>query len=162
VREDRQGLALARLPLEFLEQALACGMLAQAQDGRLREGPRAVDIADRTATRAQALAGGRLGAGDQPGGGGEVLDAREAADVVDLGADRQGEDLADAGEGPEPEEAVRVMRRPRADDVELQLPDEPVVDFDQKCGTLCPDNPCDRDPAVSSLSREIPPLDGDS
>jgi hypothetical protein len=131
VREDREGFPLAMLPLEALEQLLAGGILTEKQDGRLREGPLEVGVADLAAPRAEALAGRRLGAGDQPRVGGEVLDAGEAADVVDLIEDGQGEDFADAGERLEPEEAVRVVLLHRADDVELEFPDEPVVDFDE-------------------------------
>ena len=46
VREDAQRLAFAVLALQALQVALACGVLAQEQQGGLGEGPLEVGVAD--------------------------------------------------------------------------------------------------------------------
>ena len=90
-----------------------------------------MDVADLLARGAVALAGGLLGALDQPGVGGEVLDAGEAVDVVDLVEDDEGEDLADAVDGAQEMEgvgivvlgALRRMKRSRLRDQPVEMVD---------------------------------------
>jgi hypothetical protein len=77
------------------EQRLAFGALGQEQHGGLREGPLQIGIADLGAAAAQNLAGSALLALHQPAVGRELLDAREASNVVDLIQDRQRQNLAD-------------------------------------------------------------------
>ena len=129
VCEDRQRLSLSVLALELFEQALTFGVFSKEQDGGLGEGPLEMGVADLPPARAETLAGGFPGALDEAGVGGEVLDRGEAVDVVDLVEDRQGEDLADAGQGLEMEEAAGVVLLDGLDDVQLELANEPVVDF---------------------------------
>jgi len=79
-----------------------------------------VNVSDLLARGAKALSGGLLGAPDQAAVGGEVLDGGEAVDVVNFIEKRQGQDLADAGDGAQAVEGVGVVALGRADDVELQ------------------------------------------
>ena len=72
--------------------------MAQEQDGGFREGPFEMDVADLAAGGADPLACGFFGTLDQAGIGGKVLNAGEAADVVDLVEDCHGQDLADTGQ----------------------------------------------------------------
>ncbi len=67
VRQHRQGLALAVLPLEPGVVLLALGVLSQESDGCFREGSLEVGVADLAATRATDLAGRFSGTLDQPG-----------------------------------------------------------------------------------------------
>jgi hypothetical protein len=67
------------------------------------------------------FAGGYLSALDQAGVGSEVLDGREAADVVDLVEDDEGEDLPDAGDGAQAIEGIGVVLPGGAEDGEFQL-----------------------------------------
>jgi hypothetical protein len=79
------------------EPGLGVGVAAQEECGGFGEGPLEVSVADLSPAGAGALACGDLGAADEAGVGGEVLDGGEAGDVVDLVEDDEGEDLADAG-----------------------------------------------------------------
>ena len=129
--QDREGFGLAVAGPESLLEHLGRRVGSEEEDGRLGEGPLEMDVADLASARTQALARGLLGALDEPGVGGEVLDAREAVNVVDLVEDRQGEDLADAGQGPEMEETAGVVFLDRSDDVQLEFANEPVEDLDE-------------------------------
>jgi hypothetical protein len=88
------------------EQRLAFGALGQEQHGGFREGPLQIGIADLGAAAAHDLAGRALLALHQPAVGGELLDAREASNVVDLIQDRQRQDVANPRQRPQQLEAV--------------------------------------------------------
>ena len=131
VGENRQSLGFAVLTLELLEEVLTLGVLAEEQDGGLRESPLEMNVSDLAAAVPQALAGGLLRALDEARIRGEVLDAGEAVNVVDLIEDRQRQDLADAGHRFEMEEARGVVLFDGTDDVPFELTDLPVVDLDE-------------------------------
>ena len=89
-------------------------------------------VADLRPPVAPHLAGGLLGALDQPGIRGQLLRPGEAGDVVDLVEDHQREDLADPRHGAHPVERVGVATGGGAQNEVLQLTEQRVVLRDQR------------------------------
>ena len=90
-----------------------------------------MDVSDFPSTGPEPLTGRFLGALDEPGVRGEVLDCGEPADVVNLVEDGEGEDLADAGNTPEQMEAVGIVLLRGSDEIELEVVDDLVVVGDE-------------------------------
>lgn len=61
---------------------------------------------------------------DEPSIGGEVLDALESRDIVNLVEDGHSENLADAGNGTESEEIAGIMDLGLSSEEELEVLDE--------------------------------------
>src|SRR5262249_60677299 len=101
-RQDAQGLALAVLLLAPGDPLLGLLALAQQQVDRLGEGPAQVRIADLLAAEAALLARRLVTRSYQPGIRDKLADRSEAADVVDLVQQHQGEDLAHARDRAQP------------------------------------------------------------
>jgi len=131
VGENRKGLALAVLAGEALDMALGARRLAKEKNGRLGERPLEMGVADLSSTRAFSLTGGLVSRGYKPGVGAEVLDTGEAADVVDLVEEGQREDLADPWDGAKAVEGMGVVDLGGADEMELDLGEELVVDINE-------------------------------
>ena len=131
VGQDGQGFRLAMLRGRVLEPGLRGGILAKEEHGGLREGPLQMRVADLRAGGAGAFAAGLFGASDQPSVGREVLDGGETMDVVDLVEDDEGEDLPDAGNGPQAVEGVGVMLPGGAEEVEFQRMQQSVIVIDE-------------------------------
>jgi len=74
-------------------------MIPEAEDGRCRERPREIRMADCGAGGAGACPGRCLGARDQAARGGDILPPREAVDRMDVVEQHAAEDRADAGRG---------------------------------------------------------------
>src|SRR5512145_2706360 len=118
--------------LDAREKRLARGALGEEQHGCLREGPLQVRVADLGASGAAHLPGRALLALHQPAVGREVLDALEAADVVDFVEDRQGEDLVDPWDAPYELEGVRGMVPSLADYREFERADDQLEVVDER------------------------------
>src|SRR5262249_16790603 len=86
---------------------------------------------DLVAAAALPLAGRLVAAADQPGVGEELADRGEAADVVDLVEQDQGQDLADAGHGAQAVEGLRVIDLGGAGPGQLQCAGLGVVGVEQ-------------------------------
>jgi len=109
VGEDGERLSLSVFSLEALAPFLQFVTFPQHEEDRFAEGPAEMSVADLGPAGSRALAGGCVRAFHEACVRGEVLDSREAVDVVDLVENRQGEDLSDAGDGTEPVEVVGVV-----------------------------------------------------
>ena len=88
-------------------------------------------IADLLTRGPMAFAGGFFGAFDEPAVGDEILDAREAVDVVDLVEDDEGEDLPDAVDGLKEIKDVGVVFLGRSDDEEFEIREQGIVVIDK-------------------------------
>src|SRR5262249_54927613 len=99
---------------------------------RLGEGPLEVGVADLVAPGALLLAGRLVGATHQPGVREELASGREAADVVDLIKQDEGQDLADAGHRAQALEGLRVVHPGGPAQVQLQGADLLVVGVEQR------------------------------
>lgn len=130
--EDREALALAVLRLKSPRHLLAFLAVAHKEGGSFGEGPLEMRVADLRSPGSEPLAGRAVLALDQPGIGEEVLDSGEAVDVVDLVEDRHGEDLADAGDGPEAVEGIGIVLLGLVDQMELELANDVVLVLDQE------------------------------
>ena len=75
---------------------LSFGVVAKEEGRGLREGPLQMDVADLGSSGSELLARRAVLALHEPRVREKVLDAWEAADVVDLVEDRERQDLADA------------------------------------------------------------------
>src|SRR4030042_930084 len=95
------------------------------------EGPLQIGIAHLPPALADDLPRRAVLALHQPAVGRELLDAREALDIVDLVQDREGQDLPDARDGPEQLEAVRIVATRSTHDRQLQLADDRLVVLDE-------------------------------
>ena len=84
-------------------------------------------IADLFTRSSVSLSCRLFGALDQPGIGDEVLDRREAVDVVDLIEDDQGQYLTDAGHRAKPVESMGIMLFSGSHDIQLQIGEQLVV-----------------------------------
>jgi hypothetical protein len=90
--KGRQRPRLAALLPPARQPVLARLALAQEQGRRLGEGPLEVGVADLVPAGALLLAGRLVGAAHQPGVGQELVGGREAADVVYLVEQDQGQE----------------------------------------------------------------------
>ena len=104
--QDRQRLALAVFFLQAGQILLARRIVAEEQHRRFGEGPLEIRIADLRAGGAVALPRRFLGALDQAAVGHEILDPREAGDIMHLVEQHQAQNLADAGDGLEQVQGV--------------------------------------------------------
>src|SRR5262245_56554492 len=129
--QGSQGPRLAVFLLAAGQPLLGLLVLAEEQAGRLREGPFEVGIADLVAAGALLLAGRVVGATDQPGVGEELADLGEAADVVDLVEEDEGQDLADAGHGAQAVEGLGIIDLGRAGQIQFETADLLIVGIDQ-------------------------------
>jgi len=125
--QDREGLALAVLATQSVDERVGRRIPLEEADGGLAEGPLEMGVADLGATGARALAGARVLALDETGVGGELLNAGKAPDGVDLVEDREAEDLADAGDRLKEPERVGVVASSLADEGSLETFDERLV-----------------------------------
>jgi len=94
--EDRECLALAVFFCQPLDIALSLGITAQEQHRRFAEGSLQMHVADLLADVPEHFAGRALLALHQPGVGEKLLHPGEAADVLDLVEQHQGEDAPHA------------------------------------------------------------------
>ena len=99
MRSNSSGFARTVFFLESDQELLPGGILSQAEDSRFRKGPREMGIADFGAGASRAFAVRCLGALDQTTGGGQLLDPREAVEVVDVVEPYETANLADAWDG---------------------------------------------------------------
>src|SRR5690606_25000918 len=90
--QNRQALARAMLRLQASRHLLPLLAVTDEERRGLRERPLQMGVADLGPARAELLPGRAVLALHQPGIGEEVLDSREAADVLDLVEDRHGQD----------------------------------------------------------------------
>ncbi len=93
--QDREGFGLAVATREASLQLLAFGVAAKEEHGGFGEGPLEVDVPDLGSSGPELLARRGVVTLHEPRVGEEVLDLREAAHVVDLVEDREGQDLAE-------------------------------------------------------------------
>ena len=131
VSHERQRLPLAVLLGQAGHVSLGDGIPAQAEDGGLGERPLQMGVADLRTCVPVVLAVGLLGAFHQPAVGHELLHPREAVDIVDLVEEHQGQDLADPRHRAQPVIGVDVMHLGGLSQVQLQLPEQPIVVVDQ-------------------------------
>jgi hypothetical protein len=75
---------------------------------------------------------GLLGTLHEPAVGDDVLDAREAGDVLDLIEEHQRQDLADPGHGAQAGEGVDVVDLGGAGEVQVEVGQEPVIVVEQR------------------------------
>ena len=130
--QDAEGLALGVLSMEALEVPLAGWIVLEKADGCLAEGPFEVDVADLGTGGAEKLAVGLLGAFDEAGIGGEVLDGGKASDVADLVEDREAEDLPYATDRLKAAQTVGIMATCLVEDGVLEFWDQGVVVVDKR------------------------------
>jgi hypothetical protein len=97
VSENREGFSFPVFLLDLRQQLLSPRRMAEEEHGGFREGPLQVDVAHLGAAGAGGLPGGLVRALDSPRVGGELLDAIESREVVNLREDGQRQDRADAG-----------------------------------------------------------------
>src|SRR6516162_1991512 len=108
-RQRAQGAGLAVLLLAASQPLFGLLTFADEQAGGLGEGPLQVGVADLVAAAALLLAGRLVCAADQPSVGQKLSDFGEAADVVDLVEQDQGQHLADAGHGTQAVKGLRII-----------------------------------------------------
>src|SRR5262249_52855644 len=105
--------------------------LAEKQAGCRGEGPLQVGVADLVAAGALLLAGRLVAAADQPSVGEKRADLGEAANVMNLVQQDQGQNLADAGYGTQAVKGLWVVHFGGPRKVQLQVGDLRIVGVDQ-------------------------------
>jgi hypothetical protein len=125
--QDGQRLALAVFVLSAGQRLVAHWMVAEAQDGRCREGPLERRMAALGAGGARALPGRCLGALDQAARGHNILDPWKAGDGMPLIQEHETEDLAKARDRLEHVQRVGIRLRGRLDHGQLQVPQQVVI-----------------------------------
>ena len=100
---------------------------AQTQHRRFREGPFEVGVAKLRARSAVALPSRFLGTFDYTAIGDNILDPREAVDVMDFIEEHQGEDLPDPRDRAQAVEGVGIVLLGARDDGEFQVGEELIV-----------------------------------
>ena len=139
--EDGEGLGFTVFLLESFFELQPLGVSPEKEDGSFGEGPLEVGVADLLPGSAVAFAGGFLGALDEASVGDEVLDAWEAADVVDFVKDDQGEDGTDAVDGFQEMEGVGIVFSGVTKDVAFEIPLQSVEVIDKiEIGLDAPSN----------------------
>jgi hypothetical protein len=131
MRDDGERLALPRLVRQADEIFVARRMVAEAQDRRFREGPLEVRLPDRGAGGARTLSRRFLGACDQAAGGHNILDPREAGDIMHRIQQHQTQNRADAGDGWPPVKGVGIVLLRRLDDRQCNIAEQPIVVVNQ-------------------------------
>ena len=121
VGEHRERLRLSETRDQARVELLRPRVVAQEENGGLREGPLEVDVALLAAGSAPEFAGGFASRGHEPGVGGELLDGVEAIEVGDFVEDRHGEDLADPGHGAQAIEGGEVVALGAGDELALEI-----------------------------------------
>ncbi len=121
VGEHRERLRLSETRDQARVELLRPRVVAQEENGGLREGPLEVDVALLAAGSAREFAGGFASRGHEPGVGGELLDGVEAIEVGDFVEDRHGEDLADPGHGAQAIEGGEVVALGTGDELTLEI-----------------------------------------
>ena len=107
--ENGKRLGLTMFFSKLLDVAL-CGRVGPEKEyGSFRESPLQVHVSDLGSAGSEPFPGGAFFAFDEPCIGGEVLDALESSDIVNLVEHGHGEDLADTRNGAESEEIAGVM-----------------------------------------------------
>src|SRR6266852_4932779 len=96
MREDGSRFARTMFVLEAGEIFLARRIVSQKEHRRFREGPLEVRMADLRAGGSRAFARGFLRTFDESAIGHEILDPREAGNVMNLVEQHQTQNLADA------------------------------------------------------------------
>jgi len=130
--ENRECLGLAVFGCKLFHVSLSRRVPSQKEYRGFREGPLEVDIADLFTGSSVSFPCRLFGALDQPSIGDEVLNCREAVDVMDLVENDQGQDLSNPGHRAQAMKSVDVMNLGRLGDVELNLGEQPVVVIDQR------------------------------
>jgi hypothetical protein len=130
-RQDAQGFPFTVFLFKFCKVLLADDIPSQEQRGRFRESPLEVDVTHLAAGRPLRLTVRLVNPLHQSSVRDEVLDPREASDVVDLVEQGQGEDLANPWNRSQKEEAGVVVLSDLVDEEELQLMDDFVVSFQE-------------------------------
>ena len=128
--QDGKGLALAMPADDLLHVPLAPLVTLEKELGCLGKCPAKVGIADLPAGSAILLAIGLPGAFDEPAVGGEVLDPREAVDILYFIEQVQGNDPAHAGDGLEQAIGGGIMPLGTLDDLPLQHRQDLVIGID--------------------------------
>ena len=121
MRQARQRLPLAGLVLSAGQRLVARRRVAQAQERRVGAGPLQRRLPDRRARGALALPRRFLGACDQAAVGHNILDAREAGEVMDRVEQHPTHNLADAGDGWEPVQGAGIVLLGRPHDGQCDI-----------------------------------------
>ena len=125
--QDGQGFSFTVLSLQFVVESLAVRVTPQEKNRGFREGPFEVGVADLLAGGSQALSSGFLGAFDKPAVGDEILDTREAFDVVNLVENDECQNFPDTRNRAESMECLRVVLFCGTDNIEFQVGEQGVV-----------------------------------
>ena len=112
---------------KLLDEALRGWVRAKKEHGSFGESPLQVYVSDLCASGSESFPRGAFLALDESSVGGEVLNALEASDIVNLVEHGHGEDLADTGNGAESEEVSRVMDFGLSCEKKLEVLDEKIV-----------------------------------
>ena len=96
LRNDRESLGFALFIRQLMLKTFRIVLIAKENDRRLAESPLQMSVADLIVAAVGALAGGFMGAFDQPCVGDKVHDFGEPGDVVDLVEEDECEDRTDA------------------------------------------------------------------
>jgi len=155
VGKDREGFSLAVFVCQSVEVFFPRLIALEEECGRFAEGPFEMGLADLFASCAGLFAIGLLGALDEPGIGGKVLDRREAVDVFDLVEDDEAQDSTDAGDGFEQGVGHRVMFIGHGNDAAFHPGNDGIIGLDD--GKISPDHFPDRG-VLKLLSNSFPVL----
>lgn len=138
--EDGQGFSLVVFVLQSGQEFLPRRILTEEADRRFRAGPCELRLADFGPGRSCACAMGDLGTRDEATRGGNLLDPREAGDVMDVVEQHEAEHFAHAGHGLQEGQGMGVMVRGGVEDGafdgaqhRIRVPDKGAVDFDTFC-----------------------------
>ena len=89
--QNGQRFGFSRFALQASQEFLSFRVVAEKQDGRFREGPLEVNVADLFAGEAIVLSSRLATALHQTAVGDKLLHPREASDVMNLVENRQGQ-----------------------------------------------------------------------
>ncbi len=127
MRSDGQRCALAMFGLEAGAIFLGRRIVPQQQDSGFRKGPLEMGIADLRAGGPVAFARGFLGTCDESARGHEILHARETVDVMDVVEQEHTQNRADAGDGLQSIQGLRIVLRGCLDDGQLDVAAQPTI-----------------------------------
>jgi hypothetical protein len=139
MRYDGQRFALAMVVLHAGAIVLARRLVPQTQDSGVRDGPRAIGMADLRACGPIACAGGCLGTCDASALGHEILDPREAAEVMHRIEQDHTQHLAEAGNGLSAITGLRLVLLGRLDNGQRDIAEPLIIVVHQSevdCDTL--------------------------
>src|SRR5205809_2344055 len=129
VSQNRQGFALAMHFLQAGQIGLPWGIVSKEKNRRFREGPFQMRIADLGADGTVNLAGGLFLGLHQTAVGNEILNRREARNVVDFIQKHQGQNLADARKRIQQMKCIRIVQLGMTQDFQLDLVQQTIVEI---------------------------------